>query len=432
MSKHRLSTLKSGIRVVSEALDDSIRSVSLGLWIGAGSRDERPTQAGLTHFLEHLVFRGSARYSAQQVAELFDGLGGELNAATTREYTVLYARVLDEHLNLALDVVSDLVHRPTLAELEAERSVVMEEIASAEDAPHELVHDLVSSALFDEHPIGQPILGDATVIANANRRGLRAFHRSRYTPDNIVVAAAGRVDHDRLVRRVRRLSAEGTNTSARGRPNRRPYRKRGTPRALFRRKPTEQVHICAAGLGVSSSDPRRYAVSLLDTILGGSTSSRLFQEIREKRGLAYAVYTFGAQYEDAGEFGVYVGTREDNVDVCCQVIAEQFDDLASGGVTAAELQRAKDNLKGRIVLGLESTGSRMNRLGRSVVGNMEIKSIDQLIEEVEAVDADGIAELAAELLQVDSLAFAAIGPRARPVRAGIRQLNRDIEFEEAG
>ena len=192
------------------------------------------------------------------------------------------------------------------------------------------------------------------------------------------------------------------------------------------------MHICAASLGISSSDPRRYAVSLLDTILGGSSSSRLFQEIREKRGLAYAVYTFGAQYEDAGEFGVYVGTREENVSVCCQVIAEQFDDLASGGVTAEELQRAKDNLKGRIVLGLESTGSRMNRLGRSIIGDIEIKSIDQLIEEVEAVDVDSVTELAGELLQANNLAVAAIGPRARPVRAGIKQLNRDIEFEEAG
>ena len=430
MSGHRLSTLRSGIRVVSEALDESIRSVSLGVWIGTGSRDERPSQAGLTHFLEHLVFRGSARYSAQEVAELFDGVGGELNAATTREYTVIYARVLDEHLDLALDVVSDLVHRPTLDELEAERSVVMEEIAAAEDAPHELVHDLASAALFDKHPIGRPILGDAAVIARASRRGLRSFHRSRYTPDNIVVAAAGRVDHDRLVRRVRRLSAERAEYGAPPPPGRRPFRRRTSPRSLFSRKQTEQVHICAAGLGVSSKDPRRYSVSVLDTLLGGSSSSRLFQEIREKRGLAYAVYTFGTQYDDAGEFGVYVGTREENVGLCCEIIAEQFDDLASGGVTSAELLRARDNLKGRIVLALESTGSRMNRLGRSVISDAEIKSIDQLIEEIEAVDAESITELAGELLKTDQLALAAIGPRLRPVAAGAKRLNRDIEFEE--
>ena len=430
MTRHRVSTLKNGMRVVSEALDESIRSVSLGVWIGTGSRDERPSQAGLTHFLEHLVFRGSERFSAQEVAELFDGVGGELNAATTREYTVLYARVLDEHLNLALDVVSDLVHRPALAELEAERSVVMEEIAAAEDAPHELVHDLVSVALFDKHPIGQPILGDAAVIARSSRRSLRSFHRSRYTPDNIVVAAAGRVDHERLVRLVRRLSRERAEPNVPRRPNRRQFRRRTTPRALFTRKQTEQVHICAAGLGVSANDSRRYAVSLLDTLLGGSSSSRLFQEIREKRGLAYAVYTFGTQYEDAGEFGVYVGTREDNVGKCCEVIAEQFDDLASGGVTGTELRRAKDNLKGRIVLALESTGSRMNRLGRSIISDAEIKSIDELIEEIDAVDADGITALANELLQTDQLALAAIGPRLRPVRAGVKTLNRDIEFEE--
>ena len=272
-----MTTLKSGVRVVSETLDESIRSVALGVWIGAGSRDERPSQAGLTHFLEHLVFRGSRRYSAQDVAELFDGVGGELNAATTREYTVLYARVLDEHLDLALDVMTDLVHEPSLAELEAERSVVMEEIAAAEDAPHELVHDLVSEALFDTHPIGRPILGDAGVIARASRRSLRDFHRSRYTPDNIVVAAAGRIDHDRLVRRVRRLTAERAPDARPRRATRRQYVRRSQPRALFKRKPTEQVHLCAAAVGLSSSDPRRYAASVLDTLLGGSTSSRLFQ-----------------------------------------------------------------------------------------------------------------------------------------------------------
>lgn len=432
MTRHRVSTLKSGIRVASESLDDSIRSVALGVWIGAGSRDERPSQAGLTHFLEHLVFRGSTRYSALDIAELFDAVGGELNAATTREYTVIYSRVLDEHLDLALDIVSDLVHEPTFADLEAERSVVMEEIAAAEDAPHELVHDLASQALFDEHPIGRPILGDASVIADASRRGLRAFHRSRYTPDNIVVAAAGRVDHDRLVRRVRRLTdRRGAATNTRRAP-RRGYRSRPRPRLLFKRKATEQVHLCASSIGVSADDPRRYAVSLLDTLLGGSSSSRLFQEIREIRGLAYAVYSYGSQYQDTGEFGVYVGTREENLRECCDVIAAQFDDLAGGGVRPDELQRAKDNLKGRIVLALESTSSRMSRLGRSITGETEIKSIDELIAEIDAVDPEQITAVAEDLLCSDRLAVAAIGPRSRSIRAATTRLNADAELEEVG
>jgi predicted Zn-dependent peptidase len=428
--RHRLTTLKSGTRVVSEALDESIRSVALGVWIGSGSRDERPSHAGLTHFLEHLVFRGSTRYSAQEVAELFDGIGGELNAATTREYTVFYARVLDEHLELALDVVSDLVYRPTLAELEAERAVVMEEIAAAEDAPHELVHDLVSVALFDEHPIGRPILGEVETISGASRRSLRAFHRSRYAPANVVVAAAGRVEHDRLVRQVRKLTSERAEPGGPKRPQRRGYRA-SAPNAVFKRKATEQVHFCAASVGVSSSDPRRYAASLLDTLLGGSSSSRLFQEIREKRGLAYAVYTYGAHYQDTGEFGVYLGTRDENVVECSDVISEQYADLMDGGVQPAELRRAKDNLKGRVVLALESTGNRMNRLGRSVVADAEIKSIDRLIEEIEGVDAEMITELARELLAPERLAVAAIGPRVRPVRAGASRLHPGIEFEEA-
>ncbi len=429
MTRHRLTTLKNGTRIVSEALDESIRSVALGIWIGSGSRDERPSQAGLTHFLEHLIFRGSTRYSAQDVAELFDTIGGELNAATTREYTVLYARVLDEHLDLALDVMTDLVHAPSLNDLDAERAVVIEEIAAAEDAPHELVHDLASIALFDTHPIGRPILGEAHVIAGAKRRGLRAFHHARYTPSNIVVAAAGRIEHERLVRRVRRLTAAKARPPAKLQHTRQRYDKEIVPRLVFSRKPTEQVHFCVSSLGVSSNDPRRYAVALLDTLLGGSTSSRLFQEIREKRGMAYAVYTYGAQYEDSGEFGVYVGTREENLEHCCDVIAAQYDDLAGGGVTEVELQRAKDNLKGRIVLGLESTGSRMNRLGRSVIGDTEILAIDQVIDEIEAVGGDELTALAAELLRVDELAVAAIGPRVRPIRSAAKRLNSHINGE---
>jgi predicted Zn-dependent peptidase len=430
MMRHRLSTLKDGTRIVTEALDESIRSIALGLWIGAGSRDERPTQAGLTHFLEHLIFRGSERYSAQEVAELFDTIGGELNAGTTREYTVLYARILDEHLDLALDVMTDLVHAPSLNDLDAERAVVLEEIAASEDAPHDLVHDMASIALYGDHPIGQPILGEAGVIAGTSRRAIKAFHRARYTPSNIVVAAAGSVDHDRLVRRVRRLTAAKAQPPPKHRARRRQYGRATEPRLVVGRKSTEQVHFCATSIGVTSNDPRRYAVALLDTLLGGSTSSRLFQEIREKRGLAYAVYTYGVQYEDTGEFGVYVGTREENLELCCSVIAEQYDDLAAGGVTPSELQRAKDNLKGRIVLALESTSSRMNRLGRSTIGGDEILDIDTVIGEIEAVDGDQLTAVASELLSSEGLAVAAIGPRVKPIRAAAKKLNSNIDIEE--
>lgn len=419
------------MRVVSEALDESIRSVAVGMWIGSGSRDELGSQAGLTHFLEHMIFRGSARYSALEVAELFDAIGGELNAATTREYTVLYARVLDEHFDLALDVMTDLVHAPSLSDLDAERAVVIEEIAAAEDAPQDLVHDLASIALFGDHPIGRPILGEAQVIAGADRRRLKAFHHSRYTPSNIVVAAAGRVDHDRLVRRIRRLSAaKAKPPPARRRASRR-YAAPSPPALAFSRKQTEQVHLCVTSLGVSSTDQRRYAVALLDTLLGGSTSSRLFQQIREKRGLAYAVYSYSAQYEDSGEFGVYVGTREENLELCAEVIAAEYADLTGGGVTPTELQRAKDNLKGRIVLALESTGSRMNRLGRSVIGDTEIVDIDKVIDEIDAVDGDALTAIAEELLCAENLAVAAIGPRIRPIRAAARRVNSDINGEKS-
>ncbi|HZT91198.1 MAG TPA: pitrilysin family protein [Gaiellaceae bacterium] len=404
-----LTELDSGERVISERLDH-VRSAAVGYWIGTGSRDEDATEAGVSHLIEHLLFKGTQRYTALEIAEIFDGLGGELNAATSREHTLVYARVPDHHLETALDVMSDMVFAPAFAELDAEREVVLEEIAMYEDAPQELVHDLISEAVFGEHPLGRPVIGTAEVISTIPRTSIARYHRTMYVPANIVVAAAGNIDHANVVELVERaLERRGAGVPARTnvRP---PLVQAPPPRLRFQRKDTEQYHVCLGAPGISRSDRRRFAASLLDAILGGSASSRLFQEIREKRGLAYAVYSFVSQYTDTGQIGVYVGTREDNLGEALAIAADQIADVAAGNVGGGELERAKENLKGRILLSMESTSTRMNRLGKSLITDSELLSLDRLVAEIDAVEAESVSELAAALLAPERLSAACIGP----------------------
>jgi predicted Zn-dependent peptidase len=407
-SSYLLTTLDGGARVVTEPLP-SVRSAAIGLWIGAGSRDEDDAHAGLSHFLEHLLFKGTRSYSALEIAEVFDALGGELNASTARDYTVVYARVLDEHIETALDVMTDMVFAPTLADLDAEREVVLEEIAMIEDTPQELVHDLFTRTVFGDHPLGRPVLGSAEVISTVTRRMASSFHRSRYRADNIVVAAAGSIDHDRLVALIEQMTVKRGEAPTR-RPAARPPLVAPPPPSLgFQRKDTEQYHVCVGAPGLARSDRRRFTAAILDGVLGGSASSRLFQEIREKRGLAYSVYTFASQYADTGQIGIYVGTREENVAACMEIVAAEIGALAEGGLGREELERAKENLKGRIMLSMELTSNRMSRLGKSVVTDSELLSLDQILAEIEAVDSDAVAQLAAVLLAPEKLSVAGIG-----------------------
>src|SRR3954470_5049451 len=400
-----LTELDSGERVISERLDH-VRSAAVGYWIGAGSRDERVGEAGVTHFIEHLLFKGTARYSALEIAEIFDGLGGELNAATSREHTLVYARVPDHQLETAMDVMGEMVFAPAFAELDAEREVVLEEIAMYDDAPQELVHDLISEAVFGDHPLGRPVIGTAEVISSIPRESIARYHQEMYVPANIVVAAAGNIEHERIVELVERALVRRNlpaDSSINARP---PLVVEPPPRLRFQRKDTEQYHVCLGAPGISRSDRRRFAASLLDAILGGSASSRLFQEIREKRGMAYAVYSFVSQYTDTGQIGVYIGTREDNLAGALAIAAEQIADIAAGNVPERELHRAKENLKGRVVLSMESTSTRMNRLGKSLVTDSEILSLDRVVAEIEAVEAELVSELAASLLAPDRLSAA--------------------------
>jgi predicted Zn-dependent peptidase len=420
--KYVLSELDSGERVISERLAH-VRSVSVGFWIGAGSRDESDARAGVSHFLEHLLFKGTASYSAQQIAEIFDALGGELNAATSREHTVVYARVPDDKLEVALEVMGEMVFAPAFAELDAEREVVLEEIAMYEDQPQELVHDLISEATFGNHPLGRPVIGRAEVVSTVSKRMITAYHRAMYVPGNVVVAAAGNLKHEQLERLLLKAQRRAAKAARKG-PRVRPALVKAPPPSLrFQRKDTEQYHVCLAAPGIARSDRRRFAASLLDGILGGSASSRLFQEIREKRGMAYAVYSFASQYTDTGQVGVYIGTREDNVDACLEIASTEIADIAGGNVRPEELARAKENLKGRILLSMESTSNRMSRLGKSLITDTELLSIERITAEIDAVEPEALAELAEVLLSPEKLSAAGIGPSEERFLAAIERVN---------
>jgi predicted Zn-dependent peptidase len=386
----QITTLPGGERVATEPLR-GVRSVALGLWIGTGSRDEPPSRAGVSHFIEHLLFKGSSRYSAQDIAELFDAMGGELNAATSRETTVVYTRVPDGRVEQALDAITDMVFAPAFDDVDSEREVVLEEIAMVDDNPQDLVHDLAAEAVFGRHPL--------------------------------VLSAAGHVSHDRLVELFAAQRAASNGVSNVRRPL---LRRAPAPGYRFLRRKTEQYHVVLAGPGIGRDDRRRYAVSLLDAILGGSASSRLFQEIREKRGMAYSVYTYGSQYAETGQVGIYVGTREDNLDECLAVTAAELQDVAEGNLRPGELERAKENLEGRLLLSLESTSNRMTRLGKALVTDAELVSTEETIRRVRAVTEADVATAARELFALDRLSAAGIGPRESRFRSAVARVNPEL------
>lgn len=289
-----------------------------------------------------------------------------------------------------------------------------------EDNPQDLVHDVIAEAVFGGHALGRPVIGRAEVISSVTRRSLASFHRAAYAGDNIVISAAGNIEHERL---ASLLTERLPGTSPATKRVRKPLGRRPEPGLRFQRKATEQYHVCLGAVGISRRDERRFAASLLDAILGGSASSRLFQEIREKRGMAYAVYSFGAQYSDSGQLGLYVGTREENLSPCLEIVARELTDVANGNVRLGELERAKDNLKGRMLLSLESTSNRMSRLGKSLLTGTELLTLAELIERIDAVSVEDVAQLAADLLPLEGLSAAGIGPSERRFRAAVERVN---------
>jgi predicted Zn-dependent peptidase len=394
--------------------------VAIGVWIGVGSRFERPSEAGISHFIEHMLFKGTPRLSAQEIAQIFDGLGGEVNAATSKDYTVVYTRVLDEHLDAAFPVMADMLASPSWADLDQEREVVLEEIAMYEDDPHDQVHDLIGEAVFPGQALGRPVIGTADVIGSVGEDDMRTYHRGHYVAGNMVVAAAGSIDHD-LVVGLSREHLAGLPARA-GAGSFEPAVP-GEPMLVLREKPTEQCHLVLGGPSFDRNDPRRHAQSVLDTLLGGSMSSRLFQEVREKRGLAYSVGSYAVGYADSGQVGVYVGTREESLATSCEVIAAELRRIVDEPVPDEELRRTKEHLKGRLVLGLESPATRMNRVGRSVLGMQELLSLDEIIARIDAVTADDVQRLAGEFWRPERMSAAAIGTSGDAIRSALGHLS---------
>jgi predicted Zn-dependent peptidase len=423
LSDHRITELSSGARVVSERMP-SVRSTALGYFIGAGSRHERDDEAGLSHLIEHLLFRGTERLASNEIDEIFDAMGAEINAGTGKETTSVYSRVLDRHVPRAFEVMSDMVLSPALRDVDQERQVVLEEIAMYDDDPGEKVFDVLGEAIFGEHPLGRAIIGRAEVIAQTPVDVLAAFHGARYRPENIVVAAAGSIDHDELVAMAEAaISArEGPMLSPNGGEPADGLR----PRVCFERKTTEQFHVCLGAPGLARDDERRFALRVLDGIFGGTSSSRLFQEVRERRGLAYAVYSFTSGYAGTGQVGLYVGTRPDRLAEALRVVAEEVERLIEGPLAGEELSRSKENVKGRAVLSLESTATRMNRLGSSVLTGIPILSIDELLDRIDAVSVDDVRALAAELFAPGRLSAAGIGPDEDAFRAALEPVGGEL------
>jgi predicted Zn-dependent peptidase len=404
LSAPQLTEQGSGVRVVTEEVP-SVRSVALGLWVRTGSRNETPTQAGVSHFLEHLLFKGTERFSAIEISERFDGLGASVNAATGKETTHLHARFLDEHTEEVFDLLAEMLLAPTYPEVDSERQVVLEEIAMYEDEPQDRVHDILAEAVFGEHPLGRRVLGEAEVISSVPVPEIEAYRSAHYTGATIVVGAAGNVDHDQIAALSERLVAPAVTAA----PNGASIAAATEARLRFYEKDTEQYHICFGAPGITRDDERRYALAVLDSIFGGSSSSRLFREVREKRGLAYAVGSYSEQYTDSGLVASYVGTREDNVEEACSIIGAELARLRSEPVSAEELARAKENVKGRLVLSSESTAARMTRISRATLFGLPIDSLDEMLAKVDAVGVDDLTELATELYGADRLSAACVG-----------------------
>ena len=395
---------------------DGVRSIALGFWIGVGSRDEDPTRAGISHLIEHLIFKGTADYSAWDIARIFDQMGGELNAATAKEYTLVHARFLDAHLDEAFAVMADMVARPLMAELDAEREVVLEEVALYEDSPSELVHDYLAETVFREHPLGRQIIGTAETLNGLDEAVIGDYHRRHYVNPAIVVAAAGNLRHERLVDLARRHfgdAAVADAPQAAAVPPPLPHHD-----ASFLSKETEQFHVCLGAPAMSRSDPQRFALSVLDTALGGSSSSRLFQEIREKRGLVYSVYSYTSLYADTGMVAISFGSRPEGLAEVMELSTAELRGLADG-LTDDEVERTKEQIKGQIVLSMESPSARMNRLGRSVLMDLEIQTLDGMLGQIDAVDRAAVVALARQYYDVAAWSAVCIGPEPEPFRATV-------------
>ena len=386
------TVLDNGITVISESIP-TVRSVALGIWVAAGSRDENPDEAGISHFLEHMMFKGTSTRSARDISESFDRLGAEVNAFTSEEATCYYSRVIDRHADEAFGVLADMVVDSSFDEeaSTSEREVVLEEISRTEDTPDHKVDDLFSRTIWPEHPIGRPVLGERETVGAFVPAQLRSYTSRHYRTGDIVVAAAGNLSHEDVAA-LASTALAGLPVGPRADRALRPAE--GARHVAVATKETEQAHICWGTLSIDANSADRFAMDLLNAVLGGSMASRLFQEIREKRGLAYAVNSYNALYTDTGAFMVYAGTRPENTKLVVELITAEVAKVLDSGITAAELDRARESVDGHMVLGLENTNRRMMRLGGPEVGGRELLSIDEVIERYGAVTLEDIHRVA--------------------------------------
>jgi predicted Zn-dependent peptidase len=400
-------TLPSGLRLVTEAMPH-VRSVTVGVWLARGSRHEPDAESGVAHFVEHMLFKGTTSRSAQAIAETVDSVGGQMDAFTAKEHAGYYIKVLDEHLPVAVDLLSDLIMRPALApaDIEKERQVILEEIKMVEDAPDDLVHELFTQQFWSRHPLGRPILGTPETVGSFDADGLRRYFGRTYVAPNLVIAAAGHLDHASVAGLIERAFAAlpagdaAADTEPPG----------VTPGVTVRRKEIEQVHLCIGSPAFPQAHADRHAMYVLNTILGGSMSSRLFQHVREERGLAYAVYSNLTAYSDAGMVTVYAGCATANVTEVVDLVMAELGGLRETTVPADELQRAKDHLKGSFMLGLENTSSRMSQLARHELYFGRHFTLDEILASISRVSADDVQRVASALFRDGSIVATVVGP----------------------
>ena len=406
---YRKIVLDNGIRLVTEQIP-TLKSVTVGIWVNAGSRDESPAEAGYSHFVEHMFFKGTGTRSATDISREIDALGGEMNAFTTRETTTFYVKVLDQHLPKALDLLSDLFLRSRLdrKEIEKEKQVVLEEIRMVQDDPEDLVQELHAKVVMGRHPLSRPILGRESTIIRISRQNLLEYIDSHYRPEEIVVAIAGNFDHRQLEKTMTRIFGGYRKSSSSI------SRKRWPPEllggAMMKQKSLEQVHLCVGFESVAAGHKDRYAVYALNAVLGGSVSSRLFQEIREKRGLSYSIYSFLSGYSDSGTITVYAGIRAREVERVLDLVYREVRKLARHGIDGHELKRTKDQMKGSLMLSLESSHSRMNKLAKDELIAGTHTALEDLIVEIDGVTEQQVFQTAQNLFIGDKIALTGLGP----------------------
>ncbi|WP_411501718.1 M16 family metallopeptidase [Brevibacillus centrosporus] len=398
-------TCDNGLRIVTERIP-SVRSVALGIWVGTGSKYESDVNNGISHFLEHMFFKGTATRSAKEIAETFDEIGGNVNAFTSKEYTCYYARVLDQHAPIALDVLSDMYFHSVFdaEELEKEKNVVIEEISMYEDTPDDLVHDLIAKASYGNHPLGYTILGTEDVLRSLKRDDLQRYVDHRYLPSNTVITVAGNFE-DSLIEDIQKRFSVFQRSST--------FPTLTTPDfaadVIFQQKKTEQAHMCISLPGFKVGHKDTYSLILLNNVLGGSMSSRLFQEIREERGLAYSVYSYHSSYKEAGTFTVYTGTAQEQVGQVFDIVSQVLRDVADHGITDKELNKGKEQLKGSLMLSLESTNSRMSRLGKNELLLERHLNLDEVLAKIDSVTHETVLSVAQQLFR-SKLAMAMVSP----------------------